>query len=71
MLQSTAVMDAGEGLTLEPLSPTIGTVIHGIDLAAPTAAQVAIVWQQVLAHYIGWVLSIGISFFRVGRTRNR
>ena len=52
MLQSTAVMDAGEGLTLEPLSPTIGTVIHGIDLAAPTAAQVAIVWQQVLARKV-------------------
>ena len=48
LLHSTAVMDAGEGLMLEPLSPTIGVVIHGIDLAAPTAAQVATVWQQVL-----------------------
>lgn len=48
LLQSTSVMEVGEDLTLEPLSPTIGVVIHGIDLAAPTAAQVGIVWQQVL-----------------------
>lgn len=44
------------GLTVEPLSPTIGTVIHGIDLANPTDAQV----EQVQRLY----LSRKVVFFR-------
>ena len=36
------------GLTLEPLSPGIGTLIHGVDLAAPTDAQIAVIQATFL-----------------------
>ena len=43
------VLEADEGrVLLEPLSPTIGVVIHGVDIAAPTPSQVALIWEQVL-----------------------
>ena len=43
---------AKAGLTLEPLSPSIGTVIHGIDLANPTDEQIQQVWRQFLARKV-------------------
>ena len=43
---------AAAGLTVEPQSPSIGTVIHGIDLAAPTDAQVAQVWRLLMARKV-------------------
>ena len=39
---------ADAGLTLEPLSPAIGVVIHNVDLAAPTDAQVQRIWQLLM-----------------------
>ena len=36
------------GLTLEPLTPALGIIIHGINLAAPTPAQISAVWNLVL-----------------------
>ncbi len=41
-----AVADAG--LTLEPLSPGIGMVVHGADLARPTQAQVQQIWHLLM-----------------------
>ena len=39
---------ANAGLTVEPLSPGIGIVIHGIDMAAPTDAQVEQTWRLLM-----------------------
>ena len=39
---------ASAGLTVEPLSPGIGVIVHGIDLASPTDAQVAEVWNLLM-----------------------
>lgn len=50
----TAAGDAG--LTLEPLSPGIGVVIHGVDLARPTDAQVRAIW--------GLLMERKVVFFR-------
>ena len=36
------------GLTVEPLSPSIGIEVHGIDLANPTDAQVEQIWRLYL-----------------------
>lgn len=36
------------GLTLEPLTPAIGIIIRGIDLAAPSPAQISAVWDLIL-----------------------
>lgn len=36
------------GLTVEPVSPGIGAVIHGINMAQPTDAQVAQIWRLIL-----------------------
>jgi taurine dioxygenase len=38
----------GSGLTVEPLSPSIGAIVHGIDLASPTDAQVTAIWNLIL-----------------------
>ncbi|MCS5567237.1 MAG: TauD/TfdA family dioxygenase [Pseudomonadales bacterium] len=39
---------ASKNLSLEPLSPGIGVIIHGIDLASPTEAEVADVWNLLM-----------------------
>lgn len=43
---------AGTGLTLEPLTPGIGVIIHGIDLAEASDAQVAHVQDLLLARKV-------------------
>ena len=40
------------GLTIEPLSPGIGAVIRGVDMAQPTAAQVKQIWKLFLARKV-------------------
>lgn len=40
--------DPATGLTVEPLTAGIGAVIHGINMAAATDAQVATVWRLLL-----------------------
>ena len=42
----------GAGLTIEPLSPGIGVVIHGVDLADPTDAQVEQIKDIFLARKV-------------------
>jgi alpha-ketoglutarate-dependent taurine dioxygenase len=44
----TVALDKGGGVFVEPLSPTIGSVIYGVDLAALTPAHVALVGQALL-----------------------
>jgi len=52
--RDTAVFDAEEavlassGMKVEPLSPGIGVIIYGIDLAGPTDAQIADVWSLLM-----------------------
>ena len=38
----------GQVLTIEPVSPGIGAVIHGVDMAGPTDAQVEQVWRMLM-----------------------
>jgi len=38
----------GSGLAIEPVSPGIGVVIRGVDLANPTDAQVREIWQLLM-----------------------
>ena len=42
----------GAGLTIEPLSPGIGAVIHGVDLANPTGPQVEQIKNIFLARKV-------------------
>ena len=37
-----AVTDEGNGLLVEPISPTIGSIIHGVNLAALTPSQISV-----------------------------
>lgn len=52
--RDTAVFDAEEavlassGMKVEPLSPGIGVIIYGIDLASPTDAQITDVWSLLM-----------------------
>ena len=52
--RDAAIVHAGDaplasaGLTVEPLSPGIGVIIHGVDLASPTNAQVSEVWNLLM-----------------------
>ncbi len=39
---------ASSGMKVEPLSPGIGVIIYGIDLASPTDAQVEDVWNLLM-----------------------
>ena len=39
---------AAAGLTIEPLTPGIGVIVRGIDLANPTEAQVSGVWNLLM-----------------------
>ncbi len=39
---------AAAELLIEPLSPSIGAVIRNVDLASPTAAQVAGIWRTLM-----------------------
>ena len=39
---------ANAGLTVEPVSPGIGAVIRGVDMAGPTDAQVGLIWRLFL-----------------------
>jgi len=43
---------ASKSLTLEPLSPGIGVIIHGIDLASPTEAEVTDVWNILMGRKV-------------------
>ena len=38
----------GAGLTIEPVSPGIGAVVHGVDMAKPTDAQVERIWRALM-----------------------
>lgn len=39
---------AAAGLSIEPVSPGIGAVIHGVDMASPTDAQVKQIWRLLM-----------------------
>ncbi len=39
---------ANAGLTVEPVSPGIGAVIHGVDVANPTDVQVEQIWRLLM-----------------------
>lgn len=39
---------ADAGLAVEPVSPGIGAVIHGVDMANPTDAQVRHIWRLLM-----------------------
>ena len=40
--------DTDAGLSIEPLSPGIGAIIHGVDMASPTDAQVERIWRTLM-----------------------
>ena len=39
---------ANAGLTVEPVSPGIGAVVHGVDMASPTRTQIGRIWRLLL-----------------------
>lgn len=43
---------AAAGLTVKPLSPSIGVEVHGIDMADPTDAQIKAIWRLYLARKV-------------------
>ena len=40
--------DTDAELSIEPLSPGIGAIIHGVDMANPNAAQVKRIWLTLM-----------------------
>ena len=47
--RDAALLEVGDtGLSIEPLSPGIGAVVHGVDMADPTAAQVNHIWRTLM-----------------------
>ena len=50
---------ANAGLTVEPVSPGIGAVIHGVDMANPTGAQVGQIWRLLMDRKVVFFRSQG------------
>lgn len=40
------------GLTITPVSPGIGAIVHGVDMANPADAQVAQIWDLLMARKV-------------------
>jgi taurine dioxygenase len=43
---------AEAGLKVDPVSPGIGAIIHGLDMAKPTDAQIAQIWRVIMARKV-------------------